>query len=123
MISLKQSLATLNNDVQKLSNIAIENHTGIVETKDSLSKIKLQTEQILKNAHKNVDELQVVTAHVEHTQQNHDKLVNNLSHADHSLQDLTTSLDWLVHQEKKSAQIALVLPTSLQAPEKRSRRD
>ena len=43
VISLKQFLATLNTNVQKLGNIAIKIHTGIVETKDSLRKIKLQT--------------------------------------------------------------------------------
>ena len=83
-----------------MSIIDVENHTRLVEIKDSLSKIKIQTEQLLNNVHKNADELQAVTTHVEHNQQNHDVLITSLSNVDHSLQELSISLDWLVNQEK-----------------------
>ena len=101
----------------------MDNHNGIIDVKDSLSKIKLHTDQLLNNVHKNADDLQTVVSHVEHAQQNHDITVNSLSSIDHSLQELSTSLDWLVEQEKNSTQKTLVLPTPLQAPEKRSRND
>ena len=62
VVSLKTSVGTLHTNVQKIGNIVVDNHSGIIDIKHSLSKIKLHTDQILNNVHKNADDLQTVVA-------------------------------------------------------------